>query len=155
MKKLTLIFLLALMLTGCGKAPVQPVTTAPQATAGETTIATEATTAPTTLPPETTVATEPAVETTIATEPSTEPEAPSVTAPDFTNRHEHIYTATEIPATCTAPGTTAYFCACGDNYTEGKTPPQGHSFGDWVLIEPGLEQRVCADCGETEENYIG
>lgn len=157
MKKLLIFLLAALLLTGCGKEAAVPVTTAPAES-------TDATTQPaeTTLPPETTA---PTGETTLPTQAVTEATTEATTEPTTASTepaavHTHSYTATVIPATCTAPGTTSYFCECGDNYTEGKTPPQGHSFGDWVIVkaptdtEPGLEQRVCADCGETEDNYI-
>lgn len=147
MKKLLIFLLAALLLTACGSQPAAPQTTA---TTQQTTLP-EETTFPATQPQETTIPTE-------ATIKSTEASTEAATVPD--TGHTHSYTATVIPATCTAPGTTAYFCDCGDNFTEGKTPPQGHSFGDWVMVkaptdtEPGLEQRTCADCGETEENYI-
>ena len=146
MKKFVLLILLSLVLTACGQESVEtplPETTAPVSS-------TEATTVPATFPGETTRPTE----TTQATEP-TETTEPVTEPAEITGTHVHSYTPTVIPATCTAPGTTAYFCDCGDMFTEGNTPPQGHSFGEWVLIEPGLEQRTCADCGETEENYTG
>ena len=76
------------------------------------------------------------------------------------HQHEHSYTATVTPPTCTAQGYTTYTCQCGDSYTENYTEPVEHSFGEWTIITEatcegyGHSQASCTVCGETTPNPI-
>ncbi len=66
-----------------------------------------------------------------------------------------------IQHTCIQDGCTINICShCrGVSKTEGK-PATGHTFSDWSVTEEateeheGLEQRVCRDCGYTEDKLI-
>ena len=77
-----------------------------------------------------------------------EEDGPLETAPE----HTHGYTAVVTEATCTADGYTTYTCECGDSYV-ADTVAAGHSWGEWSEAE-GLRTRVCAACGETEQETI-
>ncbi len=78
----------------------------------------------------------------------------------------------EVPATCTAAGTKAYWtCSvCGKRFAdaEGATeiaapeaiPALGHNWGAWTVKTPatetteGVEERTCSRCGEKETRTI-
>ncbi|MBQ5791372.1 MAG: dockerin type I repeat-containing protein, partial [Clostridia bacterium] len=63
---------------------------------------------------------------------------------------EHTYIATVTPPTCEEGGYTTYTCRCGDSYTDDPTAPAGHSYGEWIMTEPGVEAHTCSACGKTE-----
>ncbi|MBE6993751.1 MAG: hypothetical protein E7423_03810 [Ruminococcaceae bacterium] len=88
---------------------------------------------------------------------------------------DHVHTLVktdEVPATCTAEGTKAYWTcsACGKMFSdeEGKneiTAPEkiaalGHTWGPWTTVkeatkdEDGEEERVCSVCGEKETRTV-
>jgi hypothetical protein len=73
----------------------------------------------------------------------------------------HSYSTQTVLPTCTAAGYTLHTCTrCGDHYTSDEVPANGHSFGDWVIVnevsctENGLKRRECSVCHETEEEVI-
>ncbi len=69
---------------------------------------------------------------------------------DYVDPVEHSYETKVVEPTCTEGGYTVYVCACGEMYEADETQPLGHDFGEWVMVEPGLESRTCNRCGETE-----
>lgn len=52
--------------------------------------------------------------------------------------HEHKYTDTVIPPTCTERGCTVHLCACGDKREDSYTPPLGHSYRDGICVRCGI-----------------
>lgn len=48
--------------------------------------------------------------------------------------HEHKYTDTVIPPTCTERGCTVHLCACGDKREDSYTPPLGHSYKGGICV---------------------
>lgn len=52
--------------------------------------------------------------------------------------HEHKYTDTVIPPTCTERGCTVHLCACGDKHEDSYTPPLGHSYRDGICVRCGI-----------------
>lgn len=52
--------------------------------------------------------------------------------------HEHKYTDTVIPPTCTERGCTVHLCACGDKREDSYTPPLGHSYKDGICVRCGI-----------------
>lgn len=48
--------------------------------------------------------------------------------------HEHKYTDTVIPPTCTERGCTVHLCSCGDKREDSYTPPLGHSYKDGICV---------------------
>ena len=71
--------------------------------------------------------------------------------------HQHSYTATIVPPTCTEGGYTWYECDCGDAYQDDVTPATGHSHVSTVVAptctEDGytLHECVCGDSYQTDE----
>ena len=72
-------------------------------------------------------------------------------------------TISEVPSTCTTPGTLVYKCqVCGQNITkELPLDPENHTWGDTyeTLAEPtcgedGEAQYTCAECGATRTEAI-
>lgn len=69
-------------------------------------------------------------------------------------RHDYDLSVAEVPATCTAPGTTAiYICSrCFNERGGGEIPATGHSPGGWVVTvapQPGVygqETCYCTRC---------
>lgn len=52
--------------------------------------------------------------------------------------HEHKYTDTVIPPTCTERGCTVHLCSCGDKREDSYTPPLGHSYKDGICVRCGI-----------------
>lgn len=52
--------------------------------------------------------------------------------------HEHKYTDTVIPPTCTDRGCTVHLCACGDKREDSYTPPLGHSYKGGICVRCGI-----------------
>lgn len=52
--------------------------------------------------------------------------------------HEHKYTDTVIPPTCTERGCTVHLCACGDKREDSYMPPLGHSYRDGICVRCGI-----------------
>ncbi len=83
------------------------------------------------------------------------------TTPPTQPVHTHEYTATVIPASCTAGGYTEHKCACGDSFTDSKTAATGHSWTDWVTEKKptsnkeGTEKRSCSHCDAAETRTLG
>ena len=74
---------------------------------------------------------------------------------------EHTYEEVVVDATCTEAGKIIYTCSrCNDTYTEQKSEPAGHSFGEWKVkseatcTQDGTETRICEICDETEERTL-
>lgn len=57
----------------------------------------------------------------------------------------HDVRETEIPATCTEPGSLSTGCACGYGITETELPPLGHAY----------ENEVCTRCGKAQSKLLG
>ena len=74
--------------------------------------------------------------------------------------HTHAFGEWETvkSATCTADGSKARYCSCGEKQTE-TIEATGHSFGSWTTVkeanttETGLKERTCS-CGEKESQVI-
>ena len=69
------------------------------------------------------------------------------------DKHTHDYKAVVTEPTCTEGGYTTYTCSsCGDSYTDNRTAPLGHDFGDWIVeAEPSCETEgrhyhICSRC---------
>ncbi len=62
----------------------------------------------------------------------------------------HKYDATVTEPTCTEQGFTTYTCYCGDSYVSDYVDPAGHAWSEWYDTIPGMEERSCNACGETE-----
>ncbi len=79
----------------------------------------------------------------------------------ITIKHEHSYTETTTPATCTEPAKTIYTCACGESYEKTEGEALGHDWTEWEVTTPATEEskgektRTCKREGckvtETEE----
>lgn len=52
--------------------------------------------------------------------------------------HEHKYTDTVIPPTCTERGCTVHLCSCGDKREDSYTPPLGHSYKYGICVRCGI-----------------
>ncbi len=52
--------------------------------------------------------------------------------------HEHKYTDTVIPPTCTERGCTVHLCACGDKREDSYTPPLGHNYKGGICVRCGI-----------------
>lgn len=74
---------------------------------------------------------------------------------------EHQYEARVVEPLCTEKGYTIYTCTvCGEQHTGDEVPALGHYWGPWTVTrkvsaaEPGMEERTCLRCGETETREI-
>lgn len=64
---------------------------------------------------------------------------------------KHNLEAKVVKPTCAADGYTYYGCTeCGVHYKDNVIEAFGHTYGDWVNVADGLEQRVCLGCGSVE-----
>ena len=65
--------------------------------------------------------------------------------------HEHSYTSqVTTQPTCTTAGVTTYTCACGDSYTDDKTPgATGHSY-NYTYNNNSTHKKVCKNCNKLE-----
>lgn len=52
--------------------------------------------------------------------------------------HEHKYTDTVIPPTCTERGCTVHLCSCGDKREDSYTPLLGHSYKGGICVRCGI-----------------
>ena len=74
--------------------------------------------------------------------------------------HEHSYTETVTPPTCTEQGYTTYTCPCGDSFVDSYMDATGHSFGDWEVTTQatctaeGEERRQCENYDHYESREI-
>lgn len=73
----------------------------------------------------------------------------------------HDDVVTTVPPTCTDAGYDLYICnRCQREEQHGETAPIDHSFGEWKILkeptydEPGLAQRICSACGETQQQEL-
>ena len=72
------------------------------------------------------------------------------------NPHQHSYTATVTPPTCTEKGYTTYTCSCGDKYVADAVDPLGHQWGEYssnndaTFDADGTKTAVCSVCGATD-----
>ena len=131
------------------------------------TVPTEATTEPTKMTAASTVPTQaPTVKPTAAptqkptaaptvkptTAPTQKPTSAPTQQPAVTpTHHEHVFTKTVIPATCTLGGYTNYTCACGRSYNGDMTPVKGHGTTrteteEATYAEYGCVREICIDC---------
>ena len=66
--------------------------------------------------------------------------------------HQHSYSSTVTPPTCTEQGYTTHTCSCGDSYVDTYVPALGHNWNEGtVLVEAtctstGLIKYVCTRC---------
>lgn len=75
--------------------------------------------------------------------------------------HEHSYTATVTPPTCTEQGYTTHTCtACGDSYKDNYVSALGHAWGSGLVTkqptetEKGEKTYTCTRCGATKTESI-
>ncbi len=75
----------------------------------------------------------------------------------------HANTSSNVTAepSCDAAGQKTVVCNdCGETLRTESIPATGHSFGAWAVVkeatctEEGVEERVCANCGEKETRSI-
>ena len=73
------------------------------------------------------------------------------------NQHEHSYTETVTPPTCTESGYVTYSCECGHTSRSDYAPAEGHSL-EWHTVteatctEWGEEIGECSKCDHQESN---
>lgn len=97
---------------------------------------------------------------------NTPPAPPKLTPVQKTHRktseidelHEHKYTKTVIPPTCTEKGYTLHACDCGYEYKDNFVNPK-HDFILVEYVEPtcekeGRETYKCSRCGEEQVNVL-
>lgn len=63
--------------------------------------------------------------------------------------HEHSYTISVIPPTCTEQGYTLHNCACGDSYRDNYIAGLGHNMVNGTCTRCGIKEGACdggADC---------
>lgn len=73
----------------------------------------------------------------------------------------HNYREAITPPSCTEAGYSAFTCNdCMDHYEDKKTSELGHSYGPWQTVteattrREGLQMRICAACGNQEQEVI-
>ncbi len=79
----------------------------------------------------------------------------------FSACHDHAFGEwqQEKPATCAEVGSVIRTCECGAE-ERNELPRLSHTFGEWVITAlsgcsvEGTAQRVCRDCGATEEKAL-
>ena len=79
----------------------------------------------------------------------------------FSACHDHAFGEwqQEKPATCAEVGSVIRTCECGAE-ERNELPRSSHTFGEWVITAlsncsvEGTAQRVCRDCGATEEKAL-
>lgn len=75
-------------------------------------------------------------------------------------KHDHSYTKTVTPPTCTEDGYTTYTCLCGTSYKADYVAALGHDFGEWkqttapTCQQEGELTRSCSHCTATESSKI-
>jgi hypothetical protein len=69
--------------------------------------------------------------------------------PSNTEGHMPFIEVTE--PTCTTEGYTTYVCHCGYTYTDNKTEPLGHAFGEWLPMGNGQHMHICANDASHKE----
>lgn len=75
-------------------------------------------------------------------------------------KHDHSYTKTVTPPTCTEDGYTIYTCSCGTSYKADYVAALGHDFGEWkqttapTCQQEGELTRSCSHCTATESSKI-
>lgn len=75
-------------------------------------------------------------------------------------KHDHSYTKTVTPPTCTEDGYTTYTCSCGTSYKADYVAALGHDFGEWkqttapTCQQEGELTRSCSRCTATESSKI-
>ncbi len=86
-----------------------------------------------------------------------------VTTTEATTVHEHVYTQTVIPPTCTEKGYTTYTCECGDTYDDDFKDPE-HTFENYICIKCDAADKAHAydflagwvkANGEVEDGILG
>lgn len=122
-------------------APTQAAT-GPKQTTPATNVPTQAPTARPTTAPTAAATVKP------TTAPTQAPTQQSAVTPTF---HEHNFTVTVVPATCTLGGYTHYSCPCGRNYNDDMTPKKGHGVirtetEAATYEENGVIREICTDC---------
>lgn len=87
--------------------------------------------------------------------PETEPETLPATQPPTDPPHEHAYTDTVVPPTCTLSGYTVHVCYCGDRFQDAQVEALGHDYIDEetpaTCTEAGHILRACTRCGDTQD----
>ena len=69
--------------------------------------------------------------------------------------HQHDYSASVTPATCTTEGYTTYTCSCGDSYTDDYTSLKRHDWEEvWeeVPVYETVEFEICNECEKNLTN---
>ena len=78
----------------------------------------------------------------------------------FAEEHEHQYTPSVVPATCTEQGFTVFVCSCGDSYKDIYVNPLGHHYGGWDAVQQatctteGILERTCIRCPSKETQTV-
>ena len=62
----------------------------------------------------------------------------------------HTYKITVTVPTCTEQGYTTHTCSCGNSYVDDYVSETGHSFGEWLNVAPGKQERACEACSAVE-----
>lgn len=74
--------------------------------------------------------------------------------------HVHSYSASVISPTCTESGYTLHSCSCGASYTDNDTPPLGHNYSDWTMVNAtsctssGTRKAYCTRCNQTKTETV-
>lgn len=88
------------------------------------------------------------------TTPST-PSTPSQPTTPSKPVHQHDYSASVTPATCTTEGYTTYTCSCGDSYTDDYTSLKRHDWEEvWEML-PVYETVCITRCGFCHADITG
>lgn len=77
---------------------------------------------------------------------------------DFDTDHDHVYTSTVVPATCTTRGYTLHQCSCGHSYYSDWVNVPGHKYAAVVISptceKPGFTIHTCTVCGQSfKDNF--
>ena len=69
--------------------------------------------------------------------------------------HEHKYTDTVIPPTCTERGCTVHLCACGDKREDSYTPPLGHNYKGGICVRCGDMTQIGKTVAAAGHKFFG
>lgn len=77
--------------------------------------------------------------------------------PTTESRHVHVFEEAVTEPSCLTGGYTVFTCACGESYTDDRTPATGHIYTEKVVAptweEDGYTEHVCV-CGESYRDTV-